>query len=220
MSSHSVFESYNKAIFDLTRVTVMKGLLFLALASLAAPLVLWQHSCRISIASKLNLPLLDVFELSPLLILLLVWQHFSPLSFSAPCDQIAFDVTSFFPSVIYRSVSRGLGRHPHDALSAETPGKCFPDWCRASRSVVTHGRDSHSEIPTVMDWSQTRVFAFDATAVRWSEGNDGTTAKRIHNLYLSPHKHVEFVEMLTQSNTMILLLGQSTCSCLVPSSRV
>lgn len=84
----------------------MKGLLFLVLASLAAPLVLWQHSCGISIASKLNLTLLDVFELSPLLTLLLVWQHFSPLSFSAPCDQIAFDVTSFFPDVIYRSVSR------------------------------------------------------------------------------------------------------------------
>lgn len=84
----------------------MKGLLFLVLASLAASLVLWQHSCGISIASKLNLTLLDVFERSPLLTLLLVWQHFSPLSFSAPCDQIAFDVTSFFPSVIYPSVSQ------------------------------------------------------------------------------------------------------------------
>lgn len=84
----------------------MKGLLFLVLASLAAPLVLWQHSCGISIPSKLNLTLLDVFELSPLLTLLLVWQHFSPLSFSVLCDQIAFDVTSFFPDVIYRSVSR------------------------------------------------------------------------------------------------------------------
>lgn len=125
----------------------MKGLLFLALASLAALLVLWQHSCRISITNKLNLPLLDVFELSPLLTLFLVWQHLSPLSFSAACDQISFNVTSFFPSVIYRSVSRGLGRHPHDALSAETPGKCFPDWCRVSFIVVTHGRDSHSEIP-------------------------------------------------------------------------
>ncbi len=57
----------------------MKGLLFLALASLVAPMVLWQHSCRISIASKLNLPLLDVFELSPLL------TTPSPLSFSAVC---------------------------------------------------------------------------------------------------------------------------------------
>lgn len=185
-------------MLDLTRVTVMKGLSFLALVSLvASPMVLWQHSCRISIASKLNLPLLDVFELSPLLTLLLVWQHPSPLSFSAVCDQIAFDVTSFFPSVIYRSVSRGLGRHPHDALSAETPGKCFSDWCRVSFIVVTHGRDSHSEIPPMMDWSQTRVDAFDATAVCRSEANDGTAAKRIYYLYLSPHKCVEFVEMLT-----------------------
>lgn len=51
--------------------------------------------------------------------------------------------------------------------------------------------------PPVMDWSQTRVNAFDATAVFRSEGNDGTTAKIIYILYLSPHKCVEFVEMLT-----------------------
>ncbi len=184
-------------MLDLTRVTVMKGSLFLALASLVAPMVLWQHSCRISIASKLNLPLLDVFELSPLLTLLLVWQNLSPFIFCSVCDQIAFDVTSFFPSVIYRSVSRGLGRHSHNAFSAETPGKCFPDWCRVSFIVVTHGRDSHLEIPPVMDWSQTRVDAFDTTAVCRSEGNDETTAKRIYYLYLSPHKRVEFVEMLT-----------------------
>lgn len=39
----------------------------------------------------------------------------------------------------------GLGRHPHDALSAKSPGKCFPYWC--CTSVVTHRRDSHSEPP-------------------------------------------------------------------------
>ncbi len=121
----------------------------------------------------------------------------SPFIFCSVCDQIAFDVTSFFPSVIYRSVSRGLGRHSHNAFSAETPGKCFPDWCRVSFIVVTHRRDSHLEIPPVMDWSQTRVDAFDTTALCRSEGNDGTTAKRIYYLYLSPHKRVEFVEMLT-----------------------
>lgn len=77
----------------------------------------------------------------------------------------------------------GLDRHPHDALSAKSLGKCFPDWCCASLTVVTHRRDSHSE-PPVMDWSQTWVFAFEASAVSWSEGNDGTIAKIIYNIYL------------------------------------
>lgn len=140
------FESYNKAIIVLTGVTVMKGLLFLVLASLAAPLVLWQHSCGISIASKLNLTLLDVFELS---------SPHTPFSLTTLLSSFIFCTVwsnCFWCDIILSrcylpECQPGLGRHPRDALSVETPGKCFPYWCCVSLTVVTHRRDSHSEIP-------------------------------------------------------------------------
>lgn len=134
-----VFESSNKAMLDIIRITR----LFLSFNEiLTRPLFLWQHSCGNFYHRQIKSYIPGFVWAVCSLALPLVWHRISPLLFSELCDQIAFDVTSFFP-VLFIGVPVGACEDICTLLVLETLCENVSQLDDVRLLLWSHAGDNH-----------------------------------------------------------------------------